>query len=132
MRVPPILPRWILEDMFGHTPVPSVAAADVAPDAYVIDVREPYEWQAGHIETGAASVAELVHLPMGEVQERLAEIPLEREVVVVCKVGGRSAQVVGYLNQVGRTAVNLDGGMYAWAAAGRPMVSETGGPAAVV
>jgi rhodanese-related sulfurtransferase len=117
--------------MFGHTPVPSVSAADVAAGAYVIDVREPYEWQAGHMTQGPDGVAELVHMPMGEVQQRLAEIPVEREVVVVCKVGGRSAQVVGYLNQVGRNAVNLDGGMHAWAAAGRPMVSESGGPASV-
>ena len=118
--------------MFGHASVPSVNAADVAADAYVLDVREPYEWQAGHMVQGAEGVGELVHLPMGEVQQRLAEIPLEREIVVVCKVGGRSAQVVGYLNQMGRTAVNLDGGMYAWAAAGRSMVSESGGPASVV
>ena len=48
---------------------------------------------------------------------------------MVCKVGGRSAQVVQYLNQAGWTAVNLDGGMHAWAAAGRPMVSDTGATA---
>ena len=111
--------------MSGQPVVPSVAAAAVAPDAFLIDVREPYEWAAGHVE-GA------LHLPMGEVMQRLAEIPVEREVVVVCKVGGRSAQVVGYLNQVGRSAVNLDGGMYAWAAAGLPMVSDGAAPPAVV
>lgn len=118
--------------MFGHSAVPSVAANAVAPDAYVIDVREPYEWQAGHMLQGAEGVAELVHMPMGEVAQRLAEIPAEREVVVVCKVGGRSAQVTAYLNQVGRTAVNLEGGMSAWAAAGRPIVSDSSRPASVV
>lgn len=111
--------------MFGRSSVPSVSAAQVADDAYLLDVREAYEWQAGH-------AADAVHLPMGEVMARLDEVPVEREVVVVCKVGGRSAQVVEYLNQVGRTAVNLDGGMYAWAAAGRPMVSETGSTPTVV
>lgn len=105
--------------------LPTVQAAAVVPGAYLLDVREPYEWAAGHIE-GA------VHLPMGEVMARLAEVPVEHEVVVVCKVGGRSAQVVGYLNQVGRQAVNLDGGMYAWVAAGLPMVSETGAAPVVV
>ncbi len=115
--------------MFGHSSTPSVSAAQVAADAFVVDVREPYEWEAGHISEG---VGVLVHIPMGEVQQRLAEIPVEREVVVVCKVGGRSAQVVDYLNQVGRTAVNLDGGMYAWAAAGRPLVSDEGAPGSVV
>lgn len=118
--------------MFGHPQVPTVSAGQVTGDAYVIDVRESYEWLAGHIPEGPAGVAEVVHLPMGEVLQRLAEIPVDREVVVVCKVGGRSAQVVGYLNQVGRTAVNLEGGMYAWAAAGRPMISESGQPASVV
>jgi rhodanese-related sulfurtransferase len=111
--------------MFQAPDVPSVAAAAVRQDAYLLDVREPYEWAAGHVE-GAT------HLPMGDVMARLAEIPVDREVVVVCKVGGRSAQVVGYLNQTGRTAVNLDGGMYAWVAAGRPMISETATAPAVV
>jgi rhodanese-related sulfurtransferase len=118
--------------MFGRPAVPTVSVGDVAADAYVIDVREPYEWLAGHMTQGPAGVGEVVHLPMGEVQQRLAEIPVDREIVVVCKVGGRSAQVVGYLNQVGRTAVNLEGGMYAWAASGRPMISESGQPASVV
>ena len=45
---------------------------------------------------------------------------------MVCKVGGRSAQVTGYLLQQGRDAVNLDGGMLDWEAAGREMVSDTG------
>jgi rhodanese-related sulfurtransferase len=111
--------------VFGQPAVPSVAPADVAPDAFLIDVREPYEWQAGHVENA-------LHIPMGEIQQRLDEIPLELEVIVVCKVGGRSGQVTGYLNTVGRTAVNLDGGMHAWEAAGRPMVSETSAPPAVV
>ncbi len=111
--------------MFGTSSTPSIAAADVAADAYLLDVRENYEWDAGH-------VAGAVHIPMGEVVSRLAEIPAEGDVVVVCKVGGRSAQVTDYLNQVGRSAVNLDGGMYAWARAGRPMVSESGAAPAVI
>jgi rhodanese-related sulfurtransferase len=50
----------------------------------------------------------------------------------VCKVGGRSAQAVAYLQQQGHEVVNLDGGMLDWEAAGRPMVSETGAPPQVV
>jgi rhodanese-related sulfurtransferase len=111
--------------VFGQPKVPSVAAPAVPDDAVILDVREPYEWQAGHVD-GA------LHVPMGEVVARLGELPQDRELVVVCKVGGRSAQVVDYLNQVGFAAVNLDGGMYAWAAAGRPMVSDGGTPPAVV
>jgi rhodanese-related sulfurtransferase len=45
---------------------------------------------------------------------------------VVCKVGGRSAQVVGYLLRQGVDAVNVDGGLHAWEGAGRPLVADSG------
>jgi rhodanese-related sulfurtransferase len=105
-------------------PVPSVAATAVPTDAYVIDVREPEEWVAGHLP-------DAVHLPLGHLVSRLAEVPTDREVVVVCRVGSRSAQATAYLNATGHRALNLDGGMLAWAAAGKPMVSETGAPPVV-
>jgi rhodanese-related sulfurtransferase len=63
---------------------------------------------------------------MSELMARLPEVPEDREVYVICKVGGRSAQVVGYLNAQGRETVNVSGGMLAWAAAGRPMISPGG------
>jgi rhodanese-related sulfurtransferase len=108
--------------------VPTVAISGV-PDPLpeglqVLDVREPEEWQAGHIE-GA------VHIPLGDLVARVAEVP-EGQTLVVCKVGGRSARAVMWLAQQGHDVVNLDGGMLEWEAAGRPMVSENGGPAAVV
>ncbi len=84
----------------------------------VLDVREPVEWVHGHIP-GA------VHLPLSELATRTDELP-DGEVLVVCRVGGRSAQVVGWLDRVGRPAVNLHGGMLEWEAAGRPIVSENG------
>lgn len=84
----------------------------------VLDVREPVEWVHGHIE-GA------VHIPLMDLPKRLDEVP-EGEVLVVCKIGGRSAQATAYLRQRGHEVVNLDGGMLDWEAAGRPMVSETG------
>ncbi|GGO73503.1 MULTISPECIES: rhodanese-like domain-containing protein [Nocardioides] len=90
----------------------------------VLDVREPVEWQHGHIE-GA------VHVPLMDLPQRLADLPTG-QTLVVCKVGGRSAQAVGYLAQQGFDVVNLDGGMLDWQAAGRPMVSETGQPPQVV
>jgi rhodanese-related sulfurtransferase len=102
------------------SPVPSVTVDQVDPDAYLLDVREPDEWQAGHAP-GAH------HVPMMEVPRRLAEVPDDRPVVVVCRVGNRSAEVTRYLANVGLDrAVNLAGGMVAWAAASRPMVSEDG------
>jgi len=108
--------------------VPTVGISGV-PDPLpeglaVVDVREPVEWQHGHIE-GA------IHIPLGELQGRLDEVP-QGQTLVVCKVGGRSAQAVGWLVQQGRDVVNLDGGMLDWEAAGRSMVSETGQPPQVV
>jgi rhodanese-related sulfurtransferase len=86
----------------------------------VLDVRQPEEWQAGHIE-GA------VHIPLALLPLRTGELP-EGEILVVCKAGGRSAQACMYLGQQGHTVINLAGGMLDWEAAGLPMVSETGQP----
>ena len=108
--------------------IPSVTITNV-PDPLpegltVLDVREPVEWQYGHVE-GA------LHVPMNEVPERIGELPTGK-ILVVCKVGGRSAQVTSYLTQQGLEVVNLDGGMLDWEASGRAMVSETGQPPQVV
>lgn len=108
--------------------IPTVAVTGV-PDPLpeglgVLDVREQGEWDAGHI-------AGAVHLPLSELAQRVSEVP-DGQVLVVCKVGGRSGQAVGWLAQQGYDVVNLDGGMLDWEAAGRPMVSETGRPPEVV
>ena len=100
--------------------------SQVEASAYLLDVREPDEWTAGHAP-GAH------HLPMMEVPARLAEIPGDTEVVVVCRSGGRSGQVVSYLMGNGWDNVrNLDGGMQVWAAVGRDVISENGKPAQVL
>ncbi|MFD7897700.1 MULTISPECIES: rhodanese-like domain-containing protein [unclassified Streptomyces] len=109
--------------------LPSVDVAAVPSDGLVLDVREDDEWAAGHVE-GA------LHVPMsdfvarfGEVTEAVAE---GRKAYVMCRVGGRSAQVTQYLVQQGVDAVNVDGGMLAWDGAGRPMVTDNGTPAFVL
>jgi len=109
-----------------HVPTVAVSGVpDPLPDGLsVLDVREDVEWAYGHID-GA------VHVPIGQLIARLDEVP-EGQVLVVCKVGGRSAQAVAYLASKGHDAVNLDGGMIDWAEAGRPMVSDTGRPPHVV
>jgi len=108
--------------------VPTVTVADLPdpmPEDYAfLDVREPVEWHHGHID-GAT------HVPLMDLPGRLHEVP-EGRVVVVCKVGARSAQATAWLAQQGHDVANLDGGMVEWAAAGRPMVSETERPAQVV
>ena len=70
---------------------------------------------------------------MMEVPARLAEVPQDADVVVVCRMGGRSGQVVPTCGSNGWDNVrNLDGGMQDWAAAGRPLVSEDGQPPRVI
>ncbi|TXK35044.1 rhodanese-like domain-containing protein [Nonomuraea sp. C10] len=101
--------------------VPEVEVRDVPDDAYLLDVREEYEWVAGH-------APEAVHIPMTQIQARVDEVPSGRPVYVVCRVGGRSLQVAAWLNRLGREAVNVGGGMQAWELDKRPMVSETGRP----
>lgn len=87
----------------------------------LLDVREPVEWAHGR-------APDAVHIPMHEIPERAGELPADGQVLVICKVGGRSAQVVNYLVQNGLDAVNIEGGMLEWQAAGRPMVSDAGEP----
>lgn len=111
--------------MFGSN-VPTVTQADVSEDAYLLDVREQDEWTAGHAP-GAH------HVPMMEIPVRLAEVPMDGEVVVVCRSGVRSGQVVAYLQRNGWDNVsNLAGGMEDWQAAGRPLVSDDGRAARVL
>ncbi|HWS37301.1 MAG TPA: rhodanese-like domain-containing protein [Actinoplanes sp.] len=111
--------------MFGPQ-VPSVTADQVDSGVYLLDVREDNEWEAGHAP-GAH------HLPMMEVPARMAEVPTDGEVVVVCRAGGRSGQVVAYLMNAGWDNVrNLDGGMQSWAALGKDMVTDNGQPARVL
>jgi rhodanese-related sulfurtransferase len=108
--------------------VPTVSI-DGVPDPlpeglHVLDVREQLEWDHGHID-GA------IHIPMMDLPARLDEVP-DGQTLVVCKIGGRSAQAVAWLTMQGREVVNLDGGMLDWAGAGRPMVSEKDTPPQVV
>ena len=107
--------------MLRQPPVPTVDVSSIPAGAYLLDVREADEWAAGH-------AGEAVHLPLGDVLGRIEEIPADRDVYVICKVGGRSAQAVQALLHHGRSAVNVAGGMLAWEAAGRPLVSDATTP----
>ena len=102
-----------------NQPVPQVHAAEVPANGWLLDVREPEEWAAGH-------APEARHIPMGQLNTRSAEIPADQTVYVICRSGNRSAHVAHALNGAGWHAVNVAGGMHDWEAAGRPMVSEAG------
>ena len=99
---------------------------DELPDGVVLlDVREDDEWAAGHVP-GAR------HVPLYQVPHRLDELPPDARVLVMCKVGGRSAQATAYLREHGVDAVNVAGGMKAWQAARRPMEADGDSPPRVV
>lgn len=87
--------------------------------AFILDVREPSEWAAGHIPDATL-------IPLGDLSARIAEVPKDRQVVVVCRSGNRSAQGRDILRGAGHPSVtSIAGGMNDWAAAGYPTV--TGG-----
>ena len=99
---------------------PEVLSTQLPDEAYLIDVREDDEWVAGHAP-GA------VHVRLGDLGERVGELPRGRDVYVICRSGARSAYAAQALTVAGWTAINVADGMTGWAVAGRPMVSETGG-----
>jgi rhodanese-related sulfurtransferase len=80
----------------------------------VLDVRNVPELAEGRIEGS-------VHIPMNELPARLAEVPEGRDVVTVCKKGMRSFNAAGWLRQMGRSAVSLQGGIDQWKALGLPV-----------
>ena len=98
-------------------PVQSVPVSAVPQDAVLLDVREDDEWAAGHAP-GA------LHVPLGDLPARLGELPLDAELHVLCRAGGRAARAAAWLGANGVDAVVVDGGMGAWAEAGRPVVAD--------
>jgi phage shock protein E len=92
--------------------VATVASIMEREDVVVLDVRETWEYEAGHIPG-------VTLIPMGEVPQRLSEIPTDKTVVVTCRTGNRSGQVTDYLRQQGFDNVhNMGGGIVDWEAAG--------------
>lgn len=106
--------------------IPTVAVSDLPDDAVVVDVREDNEWLAGHAPNA-------LHVPMGTVPESLDALPdTDDTIPVICRSGGRSQRVVEWLVHQGFDVVNVDGGMRAWAAAGKAMTSEDGSEPTVI
>ncbi len=99
-------------DLADTVNVQTVASVKDRSDVFVIDVREQSEYDDGHIPG-------VTLIPMGEVADRLAEIPTDKEVIVTCRSGNRSGQVTDFLRQQGFDNVhNMEGGIVAWEAAG--------------
>lgn len=94
-------------------------------DLHLLDVREPDEWRAGHI-AGAQ------HIPLGQLRERLAEIPVGRSILTVCRHGNRSEAAARGLRTLGYAVENLEGGVTAWTRAGLPLEGDGNAPGRVI
>ena len=89
-----------------------------ASGAFLVDVRQPDEYEAGHVP-GARLI------PLGEVVERSAEVPASGPVYVICHSGGRSLKAARYYRSKGVEAWSVAGGTKEWAETGKPVVTGT-------
>lgn len=87
---------------------------DIPDDAQIVDIRSTDEWIDGH-PAGA------VHIPMEEIPIRYGELDLDQDIYLMCRSGGRSAQVCMWLERNGIDAINISGGMIDWEFAGKPI-----------
>ena len=101
-----------------------VAPADVqraldGDGAQVVDVREPYEREAGHIPGTA-------HIALAQLSERAGSLDPERPLVFVCRVGARSLMAAQAFRRAGYRASSMAGGLERWVAEDRPIAPEGG------
>jgi rhodanese-related sulfurtransferase len=94
-------------------------------DLFLLDVRDPQEWHAGHVRGST-------HIPMADLGARQAELPTDRPILCICRSGQRSAMVTGALERAGYEAHNLEGGLLAWVEARLPLVTDNGEDGTVV
>ena len=88
---------------------------EAEPAPFLLDVREPWEYQEAHVPG-----AQLI--PLGELEQRVNEVPRDRPILAICHSGQRSLAAAGYLQQLGYTSVsNVDGGTAAWIERGFPV-----------
>jgi hydroxyacylglutathione hydrolase len=106
-------------EMVSQMTVAELAALRASGAVAVVDVRGLGEWEAGHLPAAGGAP---VHIPLGYLTDRLAELPAGRPLVLHCQGGGRSAIAASVLQAHGiKDVVNLVGGYGAWAAAGHPV-----------
>ncbi len=88
-------------------------------DMTLLDVREDWEIGVAPVPT------DTVHIPMGEISDRIAELDPKKETVVICRSGGRSAQVADFLERQGFSKVfNLSGGILDWSRVIDPRIPQ--------
>jgi rhodanese-related sulfurtransferase len=89
------------------------------PSLQVIDVREPYEREAGHI-------ARTRHIALNELSSAAASLQQDRPVVFYCRVGSRSMMAAQALRAAGLEAYSMEGGLVRWVGEGRPLSPQDG------
>ena len=94
---------------------PAAFAAAHADGAFVIDVREPYEYVSGHVPRA-------VLIPMAQVHARMNELPRDARVHVICQTGNRSLAAADWLRTAGFDAVSVAAGTSGWIRLGKPLV----------
>ena len=103
--------------MITEVDVLSFAAAH-SDGAYVVDVREPQEYVAGHVP-GARLV------PLATFADTTHELPTNRPIYVICQSGSRSMVAAQHLDRSGRDARTVVGGVNGWIGAGRPIIRSS-------
>lgn len=104
--------------------VPQVTVGELADDI-LVDVREAGEYTAGHAPDARS-------VPQAELDAHRFLLPMNRRLVVMSRRGERGADATVELREMGFQAVNFEGGLEAWAAAGNPIVSDDGRPGRLV
>jgi rhodanese-related sulfurtransferase len=84
----------------------------IAAGEYVIDVRESFEFEDGH-------VPQAKHIPLNSIPENLGELPKDKKIWIICASGGRSMTAANFLEQQGLDCVSVAGGTSAWIGAGK-------------
>lgn len=93
------------------------AAQRINEGAFLLDVRTAEEWNQAH-------VAGAVLIPLDELKSRLAEVPVDQDVLIICRSGNRSGQARDLLRAAGlKRTTSISGGINAWMAKGLPVVS---------
>lgn len=102
-------------DLAEEIDVHTVASVKDREDVFLLDVREPWEYEEAHIPG-------VTLLPMGDVPDNLDQVPTDKQVIVTCRSGNRSGQVAQFLKENGFDNIsNMSGGILDWQAAGYPV-----------
>jgi rhodanese-related sulfurtransferase len=105
--------------------VPQIVVGGELADDILVDVRDPAEFEAGHAPDARS-------IPHTDLDAHRFLLPMNRRLVAMSRCGERSADATVELREMGFQAVNFDGGLEAWAAAGKPIVTDDGRPGRLV